>query len=374
MTVVRLRRVDSVTGVDWRKPRIGWVLNGDAILASSRLQGVNISEFFNRQGLTSTIAAQNISTIPDGLSKQFLVLAIELLGARFDTVMFQKPTWMMFKLSELLRINGVPTAAIQCDPFPGPYESYFTRVIVTSEALKDRLKLTSAAVIDDMLEVPPSLYKTAHRASPTRLRLVWVGQSANLFVRQFLEDLSRHPRLMNQIEIVTIGAGSWVTHPWKLSTVFNHILDCDVAVLPLPEKEWEGTKSTNRLTQFMALGMPTVASPVRSYMQTGQAGKAFLTGRTVDEFAEAITSLLDVDIRKRIADMAHGFARGSFGADAIGPLWLREAEALLSSPDQALTSSYRTRAVARLLALVSRSAVFGRQLHEDPGTSFGGRA
>lgn len=345
------------------QPRVGWVLNGDLTLASSRLQGHRIHEYFVGEGLDSAIAAQNIGALAPGLSWPFLRLARDLLGARFDAVMFQKPTWMMFKLSEMLRCRGVRTAAIQCDPFPGPYARYFDRVIVTSEALKDVLQLDGASVIDDLLEVPADLHKTDYLGTGQRLRLVWLGQSESGFVRDFFEALARHPLTAGAVDVITIGRAAWMSDRWSLDTVFEKILACDIAVLPMPEAEWSGTKSTNRLTQFMALGMPTVASPVRSYLQTGQSGEAFVVAQSVDEFAAAARSLMDPAARARLGQAARRFAIGQYSARTVGPLWVHEFEALLGDGRAAPSCGPLTRGAAQCLYLIGRlGGPAGRQL------------
>jgi hypothetical protein len=336
------------------------VLNGDRALASSRLQGLRVHEYLVDRGYDSTIAAQRIGALAPDLSWPILRLARNLMGARFDVVFFQKPTWMMFKISELLRTLGVRTVAVQCDPFPGPYAHYFDRVIVTSDALKEVLEVESASVIDDLLEVPAGMYKADYRNTGRPLRLVWVGQSESDFVRNFFEALSRHPHLSAPIDVVTIGRAAWMSHAWSMDTVYEQILDCDVAVLPLPEAQWNGTKSTNRLTQFMALGMPVIASPMRSYLQTGQAGRSFVVARTLGEFAQALTALGDPAERQRLGNAARHFAVARYRAEVIGPLWVKELEALSDSPASAQTSGPFTRALAWSLYALGRAPASSR--------------
>lgn len=329
--------------------RIGWVLSGDCQLASSRLQGYRIHDYLLDQGLASEIAAVNTGQMKNAYSLEFFRLLARLLHARYHAVVFQKPEWMMFKLSEMLRVNGVRTAAIQCDPFPGDYAAYFDRVAVTSHRLRLALGLTDARIIDDMLEVPRTLYKQDYAAAGDRLRLVWVGQGMVGYTREFFARLVEHPRLAGRLEIITIGRGDWVTRPWSMDSVYRDILDGDVAVIPLPESEWASTKSTNRLTQFMALGMPTVASPIDSYLRIHQHGAPFQLARDLDEFAQAIDALGAEARRRELGRAARDYAWSHYAPEAIGPLWRAEMEQLCALPPGKRDIKPHTQIMGRLM-------------------------
>ena len=189
----------SLPNIKQIKPKIGWLLTGDFSLASSRLQGFRINEHLTTRGFDSQIVANNFGKYEKGYSIRFFSLARKILRARLDIVFFQKPGWMMFKMSEILRLRGVRTVAIQCDPFPGDYGEYFDKTILTSEELKKQLHLKDADVIDDMIEVPAQVYKQSYTKQSDNLRVVWVGQGTGpggkKFIEAFLGDLGRNQRL-----------------------------------------------------------------------------------------------------------------------------------------------------------------------------------
>lgn len=281
------------------------------------------------------------------------------MQARYEAVIFQKPEWMMFKVSEMLRVNGVRTMAIQCDPFHGDYERYFDRVVVTSHALRAVLGLACAEVIDDMLEVPSGLHKCDYAQTGAPLRLVWVGQGKAAHTSDFVARIMNHPRLSGSIEVVTIGQGDWATFQWSMATVYQHILDCDVAIIPMPEAEWASTKSTNRLTQFMALGMPTIASPIDSYRRSFAAGAPVLLASNLDEFVEHVENLRSPTVRETLGKAARKFAWQHYAPDTLGPLWLSEVERVLRSPGAIHGINVHTRLAGRLLRLFRHSSMDG---------------
>lgn len=337
-------------------PRVGWLLNGDFSLASSRLQGYRIHEYLTAHGFDSRIIATGFGRYEKGYSLAFFEMAKRILRDHLDVVFFQKPEWMMFKMSEMLRVNGVNTAAIQCDPFPGDYGAYFDRVILTSDQLRETLGIQEAQVIDDMLEVPPNVYKHEYASTQKKLRLVWTGQGMASFVNDFFQKLNKHPLLDGRVEIVTIGPSNWASVKWSLDTVYENILSCDIAVIPLPQSDWSSTKSTNRLSQFMALGMPTVASPIDSYLQVARRNAPFLIAKDIDDFAHAIDSLKTVSARSEIGTSARHFAWANYSPDIIGPLWVNEAEQLLATRGTVRGVKLHTQVMGKLMGALARLA------------------
>lgn len=83
--------------------RIGWILAGDYSLASSRLQGYRIHEYFVKSGIDSRIMATNFMHYDTRYSLNLLLVLCRLILNRRNIVFFQKPGWMSFKLSEILR-------------------------------------------------------------------------------------------------------------------------------------------------------------------------------------------------------------------------------------------------------------------------------
>lgn len=338
-----------------RPNRIGWVLTGGLSLASSRLQGHRIHDYLVTEGYDSHIIAENFGAHEKNYSRMFFATARRILRMRCDIVFFQKPGWMMFKMSEILRLRGVRTIAIQCDPFSGDYARYFDATILTSEELKQQLDVPNAYVIDDMLEVPRQIHKTDYAARSEQLRVVWVGQGTGpggkKFIEPFFQALGQHPLIAGRTELITISRGDWATYQWSLETVYDQLCRCDVAIIPLPEDAWVNAKSTNRLTMLMALGMPTIISPIPSYQRIARADENCMIARRIDEFAAAIEQCRDEAIRTRLGMAGRALAFAHYAPEVIGPAWIKVIQDTQLAARNESSADLRTRVIGGLVGL-----------------------
>ena len=138
-------------------------------MASCRLQGFHIHDYLVRQGVASKVVATDFNSTHLGYSLPFLRLARQLRNDQgFDVIMFERPNWMAFKLSQLCRMAGIKTIAIRCDLLPGAYDEHFDLTIVPTDQLAHALKISRFHAIEDLVEVPPDVHKhvtSNHRAS-----------------------------------------------------------------------------------------------------------------------------------------------------------------------------------------------------------------
>ena len=83
-----------------------------------------------------------------------------------------------------------------------------------------------------------------------------------------------------------------VEHDWDETTEIELINSFDVGVMPLPDDEWARGKCAFKLIQYMACGVPVVASPVGANVELIK-DKCGLMASTTQEWIEKLRSIRD---------------------------------------------------------------------------------
>lgn len=130
-------------------------------------------------------------------------------------------------------------------------------------------------------------------------RIVWIGSPLTVHYLQLL----REPLLAlarRQPFILRVIGGGAVDLPgvpvevvqWAENTEVKNISDCDVGVMPLLDSSWERGKCGYKLIQYMACGLPVVASNVGVNAEIVQHGENGFLVNTPDEWVTALSNLL----------------------------------------------------------------------------------
>ena len=100
---------------------------------------------------------------------------------------------------------------------------------------------------------------------------------------------------------LSFGAAEIEIAPWSLGREVELFNTCDIGVYPLPDDEWARGKCGFKAIQFMACGVPVVASPVGVNREIVQHGVNGFLASTAEEWHGALSRLMeDADLRARI--------------------------------------------------------------------------
>jgi len=110
---------------------------------------------------------------------------------------------------------------------------------------------------------------------------------------------------------------------WNINTIEKDVLDCDVAVIPYPDKslraDYIHRKSSNRLVLFMSYGLPTIVSPTEEYKKLINQGENGFVARSKSDWEKFILQFRDnPQLRKRV---------GIAGRESVIRVLSREAQA-----------------------------------------------
>ncbi|WP_436515249.1 glycosyltransferase family 4 protein [Ekhidna sp. To15] len=110
---------------------------------------------------------------------------------------------------------------------------------------------------------------------------------------------------------------------WKSETEARDLSELDIGLMPLPDNEWTRGKCAMKGLQYMALGIPTIMSPVgvnTDIIQDGENG--FLAGIT-EEWVEKLSILIeDKKLRTEIGKAGRATVQQGYSVEANKDKWL----------------------------------------------------
>ena len=124
------------------------------------------------------------------------------------------------------------------------------------------------------------------------------------------------------------------TRPWKAAREVEDLSEINIGVMPLPDDPWAKGKCGLKLLQYMALGIPSVASPVgvnSEILRHGENG--FLASSPADWVKYLEQLLTSPELRKKFRQEGRKTVERSFSSDSGAEKFEKTLEeALLGSP------------------------------------------
>jgi glycosyltransferase involved in cell wall biosynthesis len=121
--------------------------------------------------------------------------------------------------------------------------------------------------------------------------------------------------------------------PWRKESELDDLRAMDIGIMPLPDDEWARGKCGLKGLQYMALGIPTLMSPVGVNNEIIQHGRNGFLPRNEDEWVEQISRLVeDADLRARIGAEARRTVVEKYSVEAWRDAYLKHFNSLLKQP------------------------------------------
>lgn len=230
-------------------------------------------------------------------------------------------------LERLLSITGRPVIVDFDDAIFHMYDRHRSRLVrrLLSNKLHPLLRLASGVTVgNDYLRhyverfnpavtVIPTVVDTdryvpvkrTDRAGPV---VGWIGSPSTWrYMEEVLPDLLPTIRQAGA-SFRAVGAGPQAQRwteieniPWTEATEITEVQRMDIGVMPLPEEDWARGKCGYKLIQYMACGLPTIASPVGVNSTIVHQGDTGYLASTPDQWKTALQRLLgDNDLRRRM--------------------------------------------------------------------------
>jgi glycosyltransferase involved in cell wall biosynthesis len=186
-----------------------------------------------------------------------------------------------------------------------------TRVIAGNDFLGGFARAHNAAVITIPTCVDTDKFvPRANPAASVPPVVGWIGSPTTAPYLSMLTDVFRTVAADTPFQVKVSGAASDVFFPgvevtnvrWSLADEVSLFNTCDVGVYPLTDDEWSKGKCGFKAIQFMACGVPVVASAVGVNREIVVDGVNGLLASTAEEWETKLRRLLtDPALRARLA-------------------------------------------------------------------------
>jgi glycosyltransferase involved in cell wall biosynthesis len=129
--------------------------------------------------------------------------------------------------------------------------------------------------------------------------------------------------------IMVVGAGAKAEsdrfpgldlRDWSEENEIRYIQEMDIGIMPVRENLWARGKSGYKLIQYMACGLPVVASPIGVNCEIVESDVNGFLARSDDEWERALTGLIDdAMLRNRLGEAARERAVERYSLAVHGP-------------------------------------------------------
>ncbi len=213
-----------------------------------------------------------------------------------------------------------------------------TLVVCGNNYLANRARLAGAKWVEilptviELSRYKRNDYSTAHNHKIPLI--VWIGSPSTV---KYLQNITE-PLLMlfKRVPFTLRVIGAEFNHPdlkidclpWTESDEVSSLSDCSVGIMPLLNSSWEKGKCGYKLIQYMACGLPVIASNVGVNSEIVKHGVNGFLVSTPEEWVDSLqTILLDIDLSRRMGSAGRAMVERQYCLDRTLPKlfnWLKK--------------------------------------------------
>ena len=168
-----------------------------------------------------------------------------------------------------------------------------------------------------------------------KVTIGWTGTFSSKPYIDLLRDVFKALAKRVQFKLKIIGNFDWndiegvelEVVQWDKSKEVADLQDIDIGVYPLPMDEWVNGKSGLKAIQYMAFGLPVVASAVGTTPLLITTSENGLLVRTTEEWLDALERLVkDPQLRQRLGSAARNSAVDNYSTSVISKQYRKVLE------------------------------------------------
>jgi glycosyltransferase involved in cell wall biosynthesis len=193
-------------------------------------------------------------------------------------------------------------------------------------------------VVDTETYVPRS-----DRAPRERPLIGWIGSPSTWCNVQPILPVLQQVAAEEKVRIRVIGPGAQAEAdrfpglemvPWNEASEVSEVQDMDIGIMPLLDLPFQRGKSGYKLIQYMACGIPVVASPIGVNSEIVDDGRTGLLATTKQEWREALIRLIaNAALRTRMGRMGRAKIEQSYSLASQAPRLVRLFRSVGKGPE-----------------------------------------
>lgn len=190
----------------------------------------------------------------------------------------------------------------------------------------------AGAVNDSVTVIPTTIDTEKYRVIPPKttggpLTIGWTGSFSTVQHLDTLRGALKKLAQTEQFRLRVIGTPTYELSPvdveampWRAATELEDLRTIDIGVMPLPDDNWSKGKCGLKALQFMALGIPTICSPVGVNTDIIQDNENGFLAMTEDEWVDKLSRLLkSAELRRRLGDAGRTTVEEKYSAAIQAP-------------------------------------------------------
>jgi glycosyltransferase involved in cell wall biosynthesis len=164
--------------------------------------------------------------------------------------------------------------------------------------------------------VDTDVFCPIHRATDGRVVVGWIGTHSTFPYLESILDVLKRVAETDPFLLKIIGGGKNVegtsglevqNFPWNLEREVQDFQSFDIGLYPIDVSlysgQWAAGKSGFKAIQYMAVGIPYVASPVGAIGEIGEPGVTYFAAREDSDWFRALTTLIvDRQVREEMGE------------------------------------------------------------------------
>jgi glycosyltransferase involved in cell wall biosynthesis len=204
-------------------------------------------------------------------------------------------------------------------------------VVAGNDYLLDFFKSRGVDGVVSPTSVEPGDYIVKRHKPTAAPTLVWIGSSSTMkYLEGLLPAIEAAAAKVSGLRLLAICDRPVKSTPipvenvtWSLETEAASLARGDIGIAPLPEDRWTLGKCAFKIVQYLATGLPVIASPVGPQREMATVANGFLA-QSNEQWVTAIERLAgDASLRAQMGAASRVLAERSYSVRAVCDVWAK---------------------------------------------------